>query len=221
MNDWDEWCKKTFPLDFKCVAKMQETGFIYITKRDRDYRPTIVLECAKLLNCITEFNEKEIADCVTYACSYAIDNLLLSGKVETLNVICDLTGVSAFNAPTTLIQNVVLTLINGYPTRINRNFIIGLDIVLRTTYNVMYYFIPEFTRNALVVVGYWELKEVMGQWYDLEDLPEQYGGTGPKISGDYYPPNMTQHNQTMLTQDEATDLSAELLLNPPVSEEWY
>ena len=53
-------------MDFKCVAKMQETGFIYITKRDRDHRPTIVLECAKLLNCVTEFNEKEIAYCVTY-----------------------------------------------------------------------------------------------------------------------------------------------------------
>jgi hypothetical protein len=59
---------------------------------------------------INEFNEKEIADCLTYACSYAIDNLLMSGKVETLNVFCDLTGVTAsFNAPTTLIQNVALT----------------------------------------------------------------------------------------------------------------
>jgi hypothetical protein len=22
MNDWAEWCKTTFPLDFKCIAKM-------------------------------------------------------------------------------------------------------------------------------------------------------------------------------------------------------
>jgi len=59
----------------------------------------------------------------------------------------------------------------------------------------------------------------MEPWYDLEDLPELFEGTGPNITGNYYPPNMNQHNQTMLTQDEADNLAFDLANE--VAEEWY
>jgi len=55
--------------------------------------------------------------------------------------------------------------------------------------------------------------------YDLEDLPELFEGTGPNITGDFYPPNMNQHKQTMLTQDEAADLASSLANE--VIEEFY
>jgi len=100
MTEAGIWCRIMFPMEFKTVAKIQEQGFIYITKRDRDYRPTIVLECAKFFNCLTESNEKEIFYCIVYAISYTIDNLLMPGKVETVNAIVDHRGISAYQQPT-------------------------------------------------------------------------------------------------------------------------
>jgi len=143
MNDVEEWRRNTLPIDFKSVAKIQEQGFIYITKRDRDHRPTLVLECAKCFNCLTESNEKEVHDCIVYAVSYLVDNLLMPGKVENFNAIVDLRGTSAFNVPLTFIQNFTLALVRAYPTRVNRIFIVGLDIVMRTTYNIVYYLLSE------------------------------------------------------------------------------
>jgi len=42
---------------------------------------------------------------------------------------------------------------------VNRVFIVGLDVVMRTTFNVIYYLLPEYVRNAVVIVGPYELKE--------------------------------------------------------------
>ena len=153
MNDAERWFRVIFPIDFKTVAKMQEQGFVYITKRDRDHRPTLVLECAKCFDCLTELNEKEVHDCIVYAANYLIDNLLMPGKVESFNGIVDLRGISAFNTPLAFIQSFALSLVKAYPTRVSNVFLIGLDIVMRTTYNIVYYLMPETSRNTVIIVG--------------------------------------------------------------------
>jgi len=53
----------------------------------------------------------------------------------------------------------------------------------------------------------------------MEDLPELFEGNGPNITTDFYPPNMNQNNQTMLTQVEAENLAFDLANE--VAEEWY
>jgi hypothetical protein len=50
MTEWEQWRSRTFPIDYNKVRKIIETGFCYIGKRDRDFRPTIVVNCDKIFS---------------------------------------------------------------------------------------------------------------------------------------------------------------------------
>lgn len=137
---------------------------------------------------------------MAFTIGYAIDNLLIPGKIETLNLLFDATGLTVMGTPLTLIKNIASVCLNGFPTRINRTFVVGLSYFLRKTYSMLYYFLPEFTRNVLIVVEDAELKKVMSQWYDLNNVMVKFGGTLPNQTANFFPPDMNMHGQTMLSQ---------------------
>lgn len=118
------------------IKNAQDLNFIYICKRDRDHRPTLVVDCTKLVPVIEKFSEKEIEDCVAFTLAYAIDNLLMPGKVETLNMVFDITEISVIDAPIKLLKRIANQCAQGYPTRINRTFVIGLGFFSRSAYKI-------------------------------------------------------------------------------------
>jgi hypothetical protein len=136
---------------------------------------------------------------VAFTIGYAIDNLLIPGKVETLNLLFDATDLTVLGTPINLIKNVSSVCLNGFPTRINRTFVVGLGYFLRKTYSMIYYFLPEFTRNVLIVVTDSELIKVMSQWYELTNVMLKFGGTLPNQTTNFFPPDMNMHNQTTLS----------------------
>ena len=73
----------------------------------------------------------------------------------------DATDLTVMGTPLNLIKNVSSVCLNGFPTRINRTFVVGLSFFLRKSYSMLYYFLPEFTRNVFIVVTDSELKKVM------------------------------------------------------------
>lgn len=166
-----------FPISYESIVNCLDTGFCYVGKRDRDHRPTIVIDCAKIVKFLDIYSEDMICQCVAYTIAYAIDNLLIEGKVETLNLLFDAGDVGISEVPASLLRNVSKICLDAFPTRINRTFVVGLSFFMKSVYWMMYYFIPEFTRNVLSVVSEDELKEVIGKWYDLKNMPKKYGGT--------------------------------------------
>ena len=196
MTDWLEWRASTFPIDLNKIKRAMDLGFVYIGKRDQDYRPTIVVQSNRLFinEVYKQFTEKELCDCVAFTIGYAIDNLLIPGKVETLNLLFDATDLTVMGTPLNLIKNISSVCLNGFPTRINRTFVVGLSFFLRKSYSILYYFLPEFTRNVFIVVTDSELKKVMSQWYDLRNVMVKFGGTLPNQTTNFFPPDMAMHN---------------------------
>ena len=213
MVNWENWRKTTFPLKIEDCKKAMDLGFIHIGKRDKDHRPTIIIDCTKLVEHVLEYTEKDIIDCVTFILTYSIDELLIPGAVETLNVIMDVTNLAVTSIPITMMSNICVALTGSFPTRIVRNFIFGCDFLMRNLYNTVYYLIPEFTRNSVVILNYGEYSEIMAQYYDLDCLPKKYGGTLPdEICEGYFPPDMTIVKQTMVTAEEKEILLAEAIV---------
>lgn len=77
---------------------------MYIGKRDRDHRPTLIVDCVALIPIIEKFTEEEIIATVAFSLAFVIDNLLLPGKVETLNMVFDVTDVSVLDVPLNLLK---------------------------------------------------------------------------------------------------------------------
>jgi hypothetical protein len=42
-NDWLEWRAQTFPIEQNKIQRAIDLGFVLIGKRDRDFRPTIIV----------------------------------------------------------------------------------------------------------------------------------------------------------------------------------
>lgn len=175
-----------------------------IGKRDKDFRPTIIVQANRLIGKLEEYSEEELCACVAFTISYAIDNLLIPGKVENLNLLFDATDLSVLNFSLTLLKNVCTVCLNGFPTRINRTFIVGLGYFVRKVYKAFYYFLPEFTRNAIIVVE--DVKKEMSEWYDMRNVMTLYGGILPNKTINFFPPDMSMYGQTMLSQSEVAEI---------------
>jgi len=120
INSWLQWRVQTFPIEQSRIQRAIDLGFVMIGKRDRDFRPTIIVQGNRLIGKLEEYSEKELSDCVAFTIGYAIDNLLIPGKVETLNLVFDATDLSVMNFSVTLIKNVVGICASSFPTRFNR-----------------------------------------------------------------------------------------------------
>ena len=65
-----EWYEKTFPISYEDVKEVAESGCLYITKRDKDFRPTIVLKMAKLLPLIDKFPEAQLFNMMAFTLEF-------------------------------------------------------------------------------------------------------------------------------------------------------
>jgi len=67
-----------------------------------------------------------------------------------------------------------------------------LGYLTRKAYSAIYYFLPEFTRNAVIVVE--DVKKELSQWYDMRNVMKKYGGTLPDQTANFFPPDMSMHD---------------------------
>ena len=60
-----EWKEKTYPLQYDPVKQMLSEGVIYGHKRDKQMRPVIIVNCAKILEREVSFrNKKDLIDLI-------------------------------------------------------------------------------------------------------------------------------------------------------------
>jgi len=88
-----EWKNKTYPLMFDPVKDMLSEGVIYGHKRDKQFRPIIIVDCMKILA-----NAEKI-DTLIAATNYFLDHVIskamIPGKIESWTTIFDLKGIGA------------------------------------------------------------------------------------------------------------------------------
>ena len=61
---------------------------------------------------------------------------------------------------------------------------------------------PAFTRDIIVIVKDDEIVSVLTEWYNMEDVEQDYGGKMSNVSAPFFPPKMAGNGQTMLTKAE-------------------
>ncbi len=67
---------------------------------------------------------------------------------------------------------------------------------------MVYYFLPAFTRDIIVIVKDEEIKSVFAEWYNMEDVEQEYGGNMPNVKAPFFPPKLKGTGHTMLTKAE-------------------
>jgi len=152
-----------------------------------------MIQVSRILPNIDQYSEQDILDTVAFTIAYCDDNLLIPGKVETKNILFDITDCSykkLFSA-LSLLKKIFSLCIRGFPTRSNRVFVVGVGYFTRKLFIIVYYWIPEWTRNVLIMVD--DVKKEMSEWYDLRNVMVKYGGTLPDQTDNFFPPDMSMH----------------------------
>ncbi len=78
-----EWYDRTFPITYEDVKEVVDSGCLYITKRDRDFRPTIVLKMAKLFPLIESYPETQLLNLMAFILEFVKQELMVPTKVES------------------------------------------------------------------------------------------------------------------------------------------
>lgn len=82
---------------------MLNNGFLYIHKRDKSFRPVVVLNVQKMTLFTAEQNELVIP-VTNYLMTYAINHISIPGRAEAFMIVLDLNGVGMTQFPMTILK---------------------------------------------------------------------------------------------------------------------
>jgi hypothetical protein len=85
-----------------------------------------------------------------------------------------------------------------------------MPVLLRAAYNIAWYFIPEFTRNNIIMISDRQLKAgKMLEYFHPDALEQKYGGNMPNIVN-YFPPDFSKSGEALLTKKQVLEYRKKL-----------
>lgn len=81
MDRYQDWYQHQFPIEFKSIEKALSTNYFYIGKRDKDFRPTVILSMNRIVPNVLNgtLTEKEVSDSVAFIVEFLKSELMIPG----------------------------------------------------------------------------------------------------------------------------------------------
>jgi hypothetical protein len=105
MVEHSQWLRMTFPANLSMISSLLNSGFLYVCKRDIQYRPVMVLNVNKMNQDGSDISV--ISEATAFFCDFVVKKLLVPGKVENWIMIIDLNGVNITTLPIKKVQAIV------------------------------------------------------------------------------------------------------------------
>ena len=97
MMEHSVWLRSTFPVDFGAVGPLLQSGIMYVSKRDRMFRPIVIVNIRRLL--ATDISVDVLEQGSSFFFDFCVRKLLLPGKVENWIIIVDLDDIGIAKIP--------------------------------------------------------------------------------------------------------------------------
>lgn len=167
------------------VEKEFESGKLYCHGRDKLGRP-VMYQRPRLKN--TETNPAQVQQ-VVYTLEREVAQMNLSEGVEQHVIIIDFKDYSLRNSPPMHVTKEVMNiLLDQFPERLGNAFCIDAPWLFHTAFKIIKPFIPDATQRKIHFVGRQgtagrngKMDPVMAQYFDDDNLEEDYGGTLPSL----------------------------------------
>ena len=167
-------------------------GFIYVYGRDNRFRPLIICQCKVFEKYQKIYKFEDLFPAISFMCQFVINNMLIPGQFETWNMIVNFKGVSILSLPDS-ITKLIDALTNYFSCRLNKTYIIGLNIFTRLIYKIAVNFIDPITASKITVLNGKEDPALFENIRE-DNIEQQFGGTAPNLPIDnengYFPPRM-------------------------------
>ena len=175
------WRIDNLPVPIEEVDSYIKQGLLYIFGRDKSYRPILHASVKKI--CDSEISEEALIRLATFLIEHIIEHLLIPGKVETIVMLVDLSGVSSFSFPVNKFKNVARLLGRNYQGRLYKQFALNVSVVFRRLWDVSKHFFSSFTIASTFLLGgnFNELYKLIPK----SELEKKFGGYCQNL-GPYY-----------------------------------
>ena len=118
---------------------------MYISGRDRSYRPIVIINSIKLLNMSPLPTTEEVCTATCIIFEYLGKVMFIPGIIENLILIVDNKGVNVFTMPYSLVRGIISCISSLYKGKGRANFLLNAPMSFSIVWNATKGFLDEAT----------------------------------------------------------------------------
>ena len=100
----------------------------------------------------------------------------------------DFEGIGLADIPVSALKNFVASSQRNFRGRMYRNIMLNTHWLVQGLWATIKGWLDPFVQQKIIMCSEEDMKSTMSQYIDLKDVEEQYGGSKPRITANFYPP---------------------------------
>jgi len=167
------------------LAKDLEHGILYFIGRDQCLRPTLIFRVRRIPQQWRQDKSinARVLDMFVFCLEYFLRYMIVPGRVEGLNFVADLSGMSVSQIPVDNVRQLLKIIRAHYCGRLFRFYIVNLPMTLKMLVHVAKTMITERQAAKLTILNN---PEELLQEYAPHQLESDLGGTHPLVK-EFFP----------------------------------
>ncbi|EER05530.1 conserved hypothetical protein [Perkinsus marinus ATCC 50983] len=191
-----EFFKK--PIRDADILRELNSGFLYVSGRDKQYRPCVVVRPSLLVK--ENISKENAIRTSVFLMEFITRYMLLASKVESVVMIVDFSGVG-LSAPYSTAFALYKVLAYHYVGRMAAIYIVNLPTFMRTIVGKLAHRLMterQLQKNHIVT----DLKQHLAKYFDPNQLERRYGGVKPNIEQLYPITHLSSKYNAKVKKDE-------------------
>ena len=214
LKKYIEWSNKTFPLSIQPKSRTIEIlnkGFIYAYGRDCKFRPILIFRLEQFVKNEKIYSVQEVLEAGIFLGQFVINHMLLPGQVERWNLLVNLRKATLLSLPDH-IKKLLPIMNEGFISRMNKTYIIGMNFFFRFLYKIVCAFLRESTVKKIKILDGKKDQSIFEE-IRKDNIEMSMGGTAPDArigeENGIFPPRMPSENFILDSQRKEDILISE------------
>jgi len=191
------------------IFPLFSSNIIYLNGYDLNFHPNLYINLDKLYKSNKMYKNGLISDYFLYIFYIIINNVVLPGKIETINVLIDFDNINNFIIDKE-IKNYLILIQNIFPYRFNKIFLLNIneiDIVIIKFYLLMFH---QTIKNNIEIIKKGNIQN-LEKYINKNLLEKKYYGNLGKLSN--FSIQICNQNNQSLSNENKEDHSSDSLLS--------
>ena len=191
------------------IIPLFSSNIIYLNGYDLNFHPNLYINLDQLYKSNRKYKNGLISDYFLYIFYIIISNVVLPGKIETINVLIDFDNINNFIIDKE-IKNYLLLIQNVFPYRFNKIFLLNvneIDIVTIKFYLLMFH---QTIRNNIEIIKKGNIQN-LEKYINKNQLEKKYYGNLGKLSN--FSIQISNQNNHSSSGENKEDHSSDSLLS--------